>query len=135
MTLDLVSAQVRVVIVFFSDPALARGLALARVLARDLVSALDRARRCAAFGASAVVAGATPGRAARGLVVLAVRLLPVAQRPRYREEFGVELVELPRWSRWGYALRVVASAWELRRASVEGIGPYPILWTPGRDCR
>ncbi len=92
----------------------------ARVLARDLVSALDRARRCAAFGASAVVAGAMPGRTARGLVVLAMRLLPVAQRSRYREEFGVELVELPRWSRWGYALRV-ASAWELRRALVEGV--------------
>jgi hypothetical protein len=55
------------------------------------------------------------------LVVLAVRLLPVAQRPRYREEFGVELVELPRWSRWGYALRVVASAWEVRRALAEGV--------------
>ncbi|PZS15402.1 MAG: hypothetical protein DLM60_17260 [Pseudonocardiales bacterium] len=62
-----------------------------------------------------------PGRAASGLVALAVRLLPVAQRPRYREEFGVELVELPRRQRWGYALRVLASAWKLRKALGEAV--------------
>jgi hypothetical protein len=55
------------------------------------------------------------------LVALAVRLLPVAHRPRYREEFGVELVELPRRARWGYALRVFASAWKLREALVEAV--------------
>jgi hypothetical protein len=114
--------------------------ARAHDLVRDLVSARDRARRCAAFRASAVVAGAMPGRAARGLVVLAVRLLPVAQRPRYREEFDVELVELPQWSRWGYALRVVASAWELAAASAAtSLFGKGVIWTvpvcPGQRVR
>jgi hypothetical protein len=62
-----------------------------------------------------------PGRVSRGLVVLAVRLLPVAQRRRYRAEFGVELVELPRRARWGYALRVLVSAWELRASLIEAV--------------
>jgi hypothetical protein len=55
------------------------------------------------------------------LIALAVRLLPVVQRARYREEFGVELVELPRRQRWGYALRVLAGAWELRKALIEAV--------------
>ena len=50
-----------------------------------------------------------------------VRLLPVAQRLRYREEFGDELAELPRSQRCGYALRVLARAWQLRRALVETV--------------
>ncbi len=52
---------------------------------------------------------------------MAVRLLPVAARPRYCEEFGAELGELPRRARWGYALRVVLGAWELREALVEAV--------------
>jgi hypothetical protein len=62
-----------------------------------------------------------PGRVIRGVVGLALRLLPVAQRPRYREEFGDELAELPRSQRCGYALRVLARAWQLRRALVETV--------------
>jgi hypothetical protein len=78
----------------------------------------------AARGVSAVAADGArpmPSRATRGLVALAVWLLPVAQRLRYREEFGVELGELPRWARWRYALRVLVSAWELREALVEAV--------------
>jgi hypothetical protein len=77
-----------------------------------------------AHWAKAVVADgawSTPGGVSRWLVTLAVRLLPVAQRPRYCEEFRVELVELPRRERLGYSLRVLARAWELRRALVESV--------------
>lgn len=101
---------------------LALDLALASALARARVR--DRNRRLAASGAGAVGAGGAPsmpGRARRGVLALAVRLLPVAQRPRYRDEFEVELVELPRRQRWGYALRVLVRAWELRRALVEAM--------------
>lgn len=124
------------------DRISARDLALARTLARDLactldldrvraldraralVSALDSAQQCAPSRVDAVVArgaGSTPGWVSWRLIALAVRLLPVAQRPRYRGEFGVELVELPRQKRWGYALRVLASAWELRKALIEAV--------------
>lgn len=50
---------------------------------------------------------------------MAVWLLPATQRPRYDAEFRGELVELRRRNRWGHALRVLASAWELRRALIE----------------
>ncbi len=121
---------------FVSALDLDRALALANALVLDfdrdlaLVDALDRARvrdrarRSAASGAGAVVVGgarAMPGRTTRGLIALAVWLLPVGQRPRYHAEFGVELVELPRRQRWGYALRVLASALELRRALVVAV--------------
>ncbi len=97
--------------------ALADTLVRARDIARVLVD-LDSASP----GVRAVVAGGArsmPGRVSRGLVALAVRMLPAAQRPRYRAEFRVELVELPRRERWGYALRVLTSAWELRWALAE----------------
>jgi len=58
---------------------------------------------------------AVPERTLRGLVGLAVRVLPVRDRPRYAEEFRVELSEVPRRERWGYALRTLTRAWELRR--------------------
>jgi hypothetical protein len=93
--------------------------ALASVLALDLDLARDRATVLGATTATGAVAPARPGRALRGVVGLAVRLLPVAQRSRYREEFGVELAELPRRQRCGYALRVLARAWELRSGLVE----------------
>lgn len=104
-------------------------LDLARGHARELDRALDRARelvrelanRSVVLGASTestVAACAMPGRAIWGVVGLAVRLLPVDQRPRYREEFGVELTDLPRRRRCGHALRLLAHAWELRRALV-----------------
>lgn len=97
------------------DLDVARGLV--RDLVRDLVD-LDPA----AHWAKAVVAGGAPsmpGLLSRGLVALAVRLLPVSQRARYRAEFRVELLELPRRERLGYALRVLGGAWELRRVLVD----------------
>lgn len=119
------------------DRAFVRGLALDLTLARDLARSIDldlaragpRAldrdlhRSVVARGSTetAAVARAMPGRAIRGMVGLAVRLLPVAQRPRYREEFGDELAELPRSQRCGYALRVLARARQLRRALVEAV--------------
>jgi hypothetical protein len=95
----------------------ARDLALAVVC--DLVD-LDPT----AHWARAVVAGGAwsmPGRVPRGLVALAVRLLPAPQRSRYGAEFRVELVELPCRERLGYSMRVLAGAWELRRALVETV--------------
>lgn len=114
---------------FHHTHALAR--ALARGTARDL--ACDRAHDLArdlaeldptAHWTRAVVAGgagSTPGRMSRGLVVLAVRLLPIAARLRYRDELCGELIELPCRARWGHALRVLACGWQLRRAVVEAI--------------
>ncbi len=69
-----------------------------------------------------------PGRVSRGLVALAVRVLPVRDRPRYREEFRVELGALARSQRWGYGLRTLSRAWELHRALTETVphgGRYP----------
>lgn len=93
----------------------------AGTLDRALVRALIRALAVAAHqaGAAAGDARATPGRATRGLVALAVRVLPVSQRSRYREELHVELAELPSLARPGYALRVLVSAWALRQALTE----------------
>ncbi len=94
-------------------------LAHASDLVRDLVD-LDPA----AHWARAVAAGGArsmPGRVSRGLVALAVRLLPVAQRSRYCGEFRAELVELPSRERLGYSLRVLVGGWELRRALVEAV--------------
>ncbi len=99
---------------------------LARAIddAQDLTRDLDRALNFAGLWARAGVAGCTRSTSDRGtqrLITLAVRLLPVAQRTRYREEFGFELVELPCQQRWGYALRVLTHAWELRKALVEAV--------------
>lgn len=97
--------------------ASANALANARDLARDLFDHDPAAR-----WARAVVAGSgwsTPGWLSWQLVALAVRLLPVPQQRRYRAEFGVELAELSCRERLWYALRVLAGAWELRRALVE----------------
>jgi hypothetical protein len=91
--------------------------ALARDLARDLARELFDLDPTAHW-AKAVVAGSGWSVSWR-LVALAVWLLPVSQRHRYRAEFGVELVELPCRERLGYARRVLAGAWELRRALVE----------------
>lgn len=57
-----------------------------------------------------------PGRVPQGLVMLAVWMLPVHERPRYREEFGGELLDLPRQERLRYAVRTLLRAWELRRS-------------------
>jgi hypothetical protein len=96
-----------------NDPHRALARELARDLARELFD-LD----ATAHWAKAVIAGSGRSVSWR-LVALAVRLLPVSQRHRYRAEFGVELVELPCRERLGYARRVLADAWELRRALVE----------------
>ncbi|MGH3804261.1 MAG: hypothetical protein ACRDTD_29825, partial [Pseudonocardiaceae bacterium] len=115
---------------------LARDLAHARDHNHDLASDLDRAHALASALAGSIVdldhgapraravvacARSMPGQVSRGLVALAVLMLPVAQRSRYRAEFHVELVDLPRRERWGYALRVLASSWELRLALIEAV--------------
>jgi hypothetical protein len=51
---------------------------------------------------------------------LAVRLLPPADRARYRQEFAAELADLPRCDQAPYAFRLVSRAWSLRRALKEG---------------
>jgi hypothetical protein len=102
-----------------------RGLGLdrARDLARALVSDLVDLDPAARWAKEVVAGGARsmPGRVPRGVVALAVRLLPAPQRPRYRAEFRVELVELPCRERLGYSVRVLAGAWELRMALVEAV--------------
>ncbi len=107
--------------------ALARDIArevardLARDLARDIVRDLVDLDPMAHWARAVVAggAGSMPGRVSGGLVALAVRLMPVAQQRRYHDELCGELVELPSRERWGYALRLLAGAWELRRALVE----------------
>lgn len=92
---------------------------LDRACFRDLACHLKRARdfEIAVRQEAVTGAGSTmPGRVPRGVVALATRLLPARERPRYREEFRVELVELPRHERLRYALRVLGHAWALRLA-------------------
>jgi hypothetical protein len=60
-----------------------------------------------------------PGRVPQCLVALAVQVLPVPDRPRYAEEFRVELVDVPHRERLRYAFRILAGAWQLRRALTE----------------
>lgn len=95
------------------DRELARANANARDRGRDRDRELARAvaKSCARY---LDLHSAKP----RKLVTLAVRLLPEAQRSRYRAEFLVEMLELPDRERWGYALRVLARIWVLRRALV-----------------
>jgi hypothetical protein len=86
--------------------------------ATELIRALDRARDSHFAARQEAVTGSgssIPGRVPWGVLALATRVLPVGERPRYREEFHVEIVELPNHERFGYALRVLARAWELRR--------------------
>jgi len=47
---------------------------------------------------------------------LAVRLLPPADRARYRQEFAAELADLPRCDQAPYAFRLVSRTWSLRRS-------------------
>ena len=72
--------------------------------------------------AAAHTRGTSPavGRVPRGLVALAVRVLPAPDRDRYRAEFCAELHEQgSRWRQLGYAWRVLSRAGELRRALIE----------------
>lgn len=118
------------------DRNLAHDLAQAHALARegdhDLISALESALHRArdlegilqAVTAQEVApngASSVPGRVSRGLVALAVRVLPVRDQPRYAEELREELGELPSSQRWGYALRTLCGACELRRALTETV--------------
>jgi RNA polymerase-binding transcription factor len=45
---------------------------------------------------------------------LTVRLLPPADRARYRQEFAAELADLPRCDQAPYAIRLACRAWPLR---------------------
>ena len=47
---------------------------------------------------------------------LAVRLLPPADRARYRQEFAAELADLPRRDQAPHAFRLAVRAWSLRRS-------------------
>jgi hypothetical protein len=51
----------------------------------------------------------------RGLLGLAVRLLPPAHRTRYAREFRAELAELPRRERLQYTLQILFGILSLRR--------------------
>ena len=55
-------------------------------------------------------------RRTRCATILAVRLLPPADRARYREEFAAEIADLPRRDRAPYAIRLARLSWSLRRA-------------------
>lgn len=117
---------------FYSD--LGRASVLIRALAHDLGRARDRDRLryrrdrgllggLLALAEHDVATGDTdfPGHVPQGLVALAVRLLPVPARRRYQEECSVELRDVPRPERLGYALRLLFRAWELRRALTETV--------------
>jgi hypothetical protein len=69
----------------------------------------------------------------RTLVILTVQLLPAAQRSRYREEFLVEMFDLSKLERWGYALRVLTNSWQLRRALVRA--GYNLSNAPARQAK
>ena len=126
--------------------ALSRARAIARARARvgardltrdldlDLVGAIEAARQmvtllAAALSASAVTAGwlvqgdsggVQPGRVAVGVVQRMVRVLPIGDRARFRQEFLAELHALaqeqaPRRVQLGHVLRAAAGMWSLRR--------------------
>ncbi|MDQ3765449.1 MAG: hypothetical protein M3460_29590 [Actinomycetota bacterium] len=108
---------------------LAQARTLIRALARDLDHALDRARtryrpHDPSLGARSTAEqdlaaddiSSSLGRLSQGLLAFAVRVLPAPARPRYQQEFSVELRDMPQRERLGYALRVLTNAWKLRRA-------------------
>ena len=95
----------------------ARGLAVA--LVGELAGVGPVA--CWARGVVADDVCSVPGRMPRGLVALAVWLLPAAQRSRYRAEFVADIVELPYRERLGYSARVLTHAWQLRGALHEAM--------------
>ncbi|HET9117368.1 MAG TPA: hypothetical protein VFN75_04705 [Pseudonocardiaceae bacterium] len=61
------------------------------------------------------VANRRVGRTVSGLICLAVRMLPVASRHRYSEEFRAELTDLPRHKQFAHAASLLASTFSLRR--------------------
>lgn len=69
-----------------------------------------------------------PGRLPRTLIVMAIRLLPKgAVRDRYRQELTADLIILDPKQRLPYALRTLATAPALRRATTG------LSTSPGRD--
>jgi hypothetical protein len=99
--------------------ALVRALANYPELARDRVLAVarycDLARGLARYLDHLSVAPVD----AEGVVETAVRLLPRAWQPRYREEYRAELAELSLGERDEYARRVLADVLELRKELTE----------------
>lgn len=62
------------------------------------------------------VSGSVPSRVQEGLVAVTLSVLPDWSRQRYAEELRAELAELAARDRLGHALRVLRTAWLLRRA-------------------
>jgi len=71
-----------------------------------------------ALGNSAQAATPPTSSSARGIVGVAVWMLPARHQARYREEFQIELIDTPRRSQLGYAVRQLGLAWSLRRSLV-----------------
>lgn len=126
----------------------ARSLASSRPRARNLIPILDRARSQARglrrvfereltrdrvppqvrssvrrLEPAAPVRGTTlaPSTMSRGLVALAVLLLPARDQARYREEFHAELVEQPRREQLWHACGLLLTALALRAALIDGV--------------
>jgi hypothetical protein len=77
---------------------------------------LDRSPEHRQDDAAARRPGLKPARNARRAVGLAVRLLPAANRPRYREEFLAELADVTgNRQRASHLVRVLCTTWTLRR--------------------
>ncbi|MGH3930580.1 MAG: hypothetical protein ACRDTF_11460, partial [Pseudonocardiaceae bacterium] len=114
------------------DQSLGVPLSTARNRIDDLVRNLKRNLRFATAPERAISDSSSAlGRVPQCLVALAVQVLPIHERPRYRQEFSVELMELPRQERLRYALRVLTRAWELRSAlteTVDGAPARPAGW-------
>lgn len=115
---------------------LERARGRARTLERELdrvrspVRASDLVRGSAGIGRSRDPAahphGTRPavGKMPQGLVAIAVKVLPAQDRGRYGDEFWAEMHELhSHWQQLEYALRVLSSAGELRRALTEKMPP------------
>ena len=114
------------------DRARARGLALdvdptpgfARDVAGSAADAQWLCHRLVDWSASADLLPATAvqrrqARTAGRLTAVAVRVLPVQHRARYREEYLAELYDLaamgvPRWGQLVYSLRLLDRAWMVR---------------------
>lgn len=92
------------------DRDLAADFARYRDLAQDLAECLE------GHSAGPLVAGARGSPSMPGLARVAVWLLPRPWQERYCEEFCAGLAALSPGERYGYAWRLLKSAWTLRRA-------------------
>jgi len=111
---DLVAVGVGVTLSVLGVAAVVVGTVLGKVGARD--------------GLLQEASGPAVGRSVPNRVAgWSVRLLPVQERERYRDEFAAELSELrgePRRSQVGYALRLLLYSVRLRRV-LRQPGPVP----------